>query len=79
MDDGITLEELQLAARNHGLPLESLRQAITPVGLHYLLIHFDIPVVDAALVAPSGRRAGRAAARAQRSTSFAGGRRERCR
>jgi sulfane dehydrogenase subunit SoxC len=47
MDDGITLEELQLAARNHGLPLESLREPITPVGLHYLLIHFDIPVVDA--------------------------------
>jgi sulfane dehydrogenase subunit SoxC len=47
MDDGITLEELQLAARNHGLPLESLREPITPVGLHYLLIHFDIPAVDA--------------------------------
>ena len=47
MDDGITLEELQLAARNHGLPLESVREPITPVGLHYLLIHFDIPPVDA--------------------------------
>jgi DMSO/TMAO reductase YedYZ molybdopterin-dependent catalytic subunit len=45
---GITLEELQLAARNHGLPLEALREPITPVGLHYLLIHFDIPAVDAA-------------------------------
>ncbi len=43
----ITLEELQLAARNHGLPLEALRHPITPVGLHYLLIHFDIPAVDA--------------------------------
>jgi DMSO/TMAO reductase YedYZ molybdopterin-dependent catalytic subunit len=43
----IPLEELQLAARNHGLPLEALRYAITPVGLHYLLIHFDIPAVDA--------------------------------
>jgi sulfane dehydrogenase subunit SoxC len=42
----ITLEELQLAARNHGLPLEALRHPITPVGLHYLLIHFDIPEVD---------------------------------
>src|SRR6266550_3987938 len=42
----ITLEELQLAARNHALPLEALRHAITPVGLHYLLIHFDIPHVD---------------------------------
>ena len=42
----ITLEELQLAARNHGLPLEALRDELTPVGLHYLLIHFDIPSVD---------------------------------
>ena len=42
----ITLDELQLAARNHGMPLEALRDAITPVGLHYLLIHFDIPEVD---------------------------------
>jgi sulfane dehydrogenase subunit SoxC len=47
MDNGITLEELQLAARNHGLPLESVRDPITPAGLHYLLIHFDIPAVDA--------------------------------
>jgi DMSO/TMAO reductase YedYZ molybdopterin-dependent catalytic subunit len=46
--DGITVEELQLAARNHALPLEALREPITPVGLHYLLIHFDIPRVDAA-------------------------------
>ena len=43
---GISLEELQLAARNHALPLEALQHEITPVGLHYLLIHFDIPHVD---------------------------------
>jgi sulfane dehydrogenase subunit SoxC len=43
----IPLEELQLAARNHGLPLEALRHPVTPLGLHYLLIHFDIPLVDA--------------------------------
>ena len=43
----ITPEELQLAVRNHSLPLEALRYDITPVGLHYLLIHFDIPFVDA--------------------------------
>jgi sulfane dehydrogenase subunit SoxC len=43
----ITLEELQLAARNHAMPLEALRHPITPLGLHYLLIHFDIPAVDA--------------------------------
>jgi DMSO/TMAO reductase YedYZ molybdopterin-dependent catalytic subunit len=44
--EGITHEELRLAARNHALPLEALRHPITPAGLHYLLIHFDIPDVD---------------------------------
>jgi DMSO/TMAO reductase YedYZ molybdopterin-dependent catalytic subunit len=44
---GISLEELQLAARNHGMPLEALRYPLTPLGLHYLLIHYDIPAVDA--------------------------------
>jgi DMSO/TMAO reductase YedYZ molybdopterin-dependent catalytic subunit len=43
---GISLEELQLAARNHGMPLEALQHEITPLGLHYLLVHYDIPVVD---------------------------------
>jgi sulfane dehydrogenase subunit SoxC len=45
---GITTDELQLALRNSGMPLETLRWPITPVGLHYLLIHYDIPVVDPA-------------------------------
>src|SRR3954470_2604610 len=40
-------DELQLAARKPRFPLEALREPITPVGLHYLLIHFDIPRVDA--------------------------------
>src|SRR5262245_17014033 len=40
--------EIALATRNHGMPLEALRYDLTPVGLHYLLIHFDIPQVDAA-------------------------------
>ena len=44
----ISLDELQLATRNHGMPLEALRHEITPVGLHYLLTHYDIPVVDSA-------------------------------
>jgi sulfane dehydrogenase subunit SoxC len=44
--EGITAAELRLAARNHGLPLEALRHPITPAGLHYLLIHYDIPEVD---------------------------------
>lgn len=45
---GISVEELQLAARNHAMPLEALRYDLTPAGLHYLLIHYDIPDVDAA-------------------------------
>jgi DMSO/TMAO reductase YedYZ molybdopterin-dependent catalytic subunit len=44
--EGISQAELRLAARNHALPLEALRYPITPAGLHYLLIHYDIPVVD---------------------------------
>src|SRR5215212_4314820 len=47
-DEGITAAELRLAARNHALPLEALRHPITPAGLHYLLIHYDIPDVDPA-------------------------------
>lgn len=40
-------EELQLAFRNRGMPLEALRYPVTPPGLHYLLTHFDIPAVGA--------------------------------
>jgi DMSO/TMAO reductase YedYZ molybdopterin-dependent catalytic subunit len=47
-EPGITVEELRLAARNHAMPLEALRWAITPPGLHYLLIHYDMPLVDPA-------------------------------
>src|SRR3954462_3268187 len=47
-DSGISPEELRLAARNHALPLEALAHDLTPAGLHYLLIHYDIPQVDPA-------------------------------
>jgi DMSO/TMAO reductase YedYZ molybdopterin-dependent catalytic subunit len=43
-----TQEEVALAVRNSGMPLEALRYDLTPVGLHYLLIHFDIPAADTA-------------------------------
>jgi DMSO/TMAO reductase YedYZ molybdopterin-dependent catalytic subunit len=43
----LTFEELQLAGRNRGMPLEALRYDVTPTGLHYLLTHFDIPLSDA--------------------------------
>ena len=39
-------EEVQLALRNRGIPLEGLRYPITPTGMHYLLTHYDIPYVD---------------------------------
>ena len=46
--DGIFSEdEVRLANRNAGLLLETLDQDITPIGLHYLLIHFDVPIIDA--------------------------------
>ncbi|CRK59122.1 nitrate reductase (NADH) [Alloactinosynnema sp. L-07] len=47
-DEGISLDELRLAARNHGMPLEALRYDLTPPGLHYVLVHYDIPFVDSA-------------------------------
>ena len=28
------------------MPLEALRADITPAGMHYLLIHYDVPFVD---------------------------------
>jgi sulfane dehydrogenase subunit SoxC len=42
----ISLEELQLSQRNHGLQLEGLRYDVTPAGMHYLLIHFDVPEAE---------------------------------
>lgn len=38
--------EVLLANRNSGIALETLRHDITPIGLHYLLSHFDIPYVE---------------------------------
>lgn len=42
----LTPEELQLATRNKGMPLEALVYDVTPTGLHYLLVHFDIPRIE---------------------------------
>jgi DMSO/TMAO reductase YedYZ molybdopterin-dependent catalytic subunit len=39
-------EEVGLALRNPGMPLEALRRRVTPIGMHYVLVHFDIPEVD---------------------------------
>jgi DMSO/TMAO reductase YedYZ molybdopterin-dependent catalytic subunit len=43
MEPPLTGEELQLASRNHAMPLEMLGFDRTPAGMHYLVIHFDIP------------------------------------
>jgi DMSO/TMAO reductase YedYZ molybdopterin-dependent catalytic subunit len=43
--EGIGRDELSLATRNHGLPLEGLRYDVTPPGMHYVLTHYDIPYV----------------------------------
>lgn len=42
-----TREEIVLALRNHGHHPEGVKWDITPLGMHYLLIHFDIPQLDA--------------------------------
>jgi DMSO/TMAO reductase YedYZ molybdopterin-dependent catalytic subunit len=48
LEKGVFSEpEIRLAMRNHGMPLEAMRDDLTPPGLHYLLTHFDIPAVDA--------------------------------
>src|ERR1051325_3528267 len=44
--DSLYQEELQLALRNKGMPQEALRYPITPTGMHYLLVHYDIPDVN---------------------------------
>jgi len=38
--------EVALANRNSGIHLEVMRHDITPIGMHYLLSHFDIPYVE---------------------------------
>ncbi|MFI1034703.1 sulfite oxidase [Streptomyces sp. NPDC020951] len=43
--EGLGMDELALAARNHGMPLEAMRHDVTPPGLHYVLTHYDIPHV----------------------------------
>src|SRR6516165_6209411 len=44
--DNFTVMEVTVKSRCHGHPLEGLTYPITPIGMHYLLIHFDIPEID---------------------------------
>jgi DMSO/TMAO reductase YedYZ molybdopterin-dependent catalytic subunit len=44
--DNFTAMEVTLKSRCHGHHLEGLAYPITPIGMHYLLIHYDIPQID---------------------------------
>lgn len=44
-DNEFSLTEIQLGNRNAGIHLEMLQHDVTPIGMHYLLTHFDIPSV----------------------------------
>jgi len=47
-EDGLfTTAEVNLANRNSGVLLETLTEDITPTGTHYLLNHFDVPMIAA--------------------------------
>jgi DMSO/TMAO reductase YedYZ molybdopterin-dependent catalytic subunit len=46
IEDRFSADEVEIALRNREMPLEMLREDVTPTGLHYLLNHFDIPKVD---------------------------------
>lgn len=47
--DGVySQSEVGLANRNSGILLETLALDVTPTGLHYLLTHFDVPLIDEA-------------------------------
>jgi sulfane dehydrogenase subunit SoxC len=41
-----TRDELYTAGRNHAFYLEMLALDTTPAGAHYVVVHFDIPLVD---------------------------------
>ena len=43
VETAFAADEVRLANRNAGILLEALRHDVTPVGLHYLLNHFDVP------------------------------------
>jgi len=45
-DGRFSENEVLLANRNSGTPAEMLRHDITPTGAHYLLNHFDVPMVS---------------------------------
>jgi DMSO/TMAO reductase YedYZ molybdopterin-dependent catalytic subunit len=44
--DNFTVMEVAGKSRCHGMHLEGMAYPITPIGMHYLLIHYDIPQID---------------------------------
>jgi sulfane dehydrogenase subunit SoxC len=44
--DNFTVMEVAGKSRCHGMHLEGMAYPITPIGMHYLLIHYDIPGID---------------------------------
>jgi DMSO/TMAO reductase YedYZ molybdopterin-dependent catalytic subunit len=48
IEEPLSYEELELAGRNKSMPLEALRYDLTPTGMHYILVHWDVPPVDSA-------------------------------
>ncbi len=44
--DQFSENEIRLANRNSGIHLEMLRHDVTPIGMHYLLSHFDVPYIE---------------------------------
>lgn len=45
-DELVSEQETLLSFRCHGMHLEALSYPITPLGMHFLLMHFDIPRLD---------------------------------
>jgi len=43
----VNAAEVQLGKRCHGAHLETMAADVTPAGSHYLLIHYDVPLIDA--------------------------------
>ena len=46
---GFTREEVALALRDPGMPLEALRYPVTPIGMDCVLVDSDVPEIDAAV------------------------------
>ncbi|UVO13831.1 sulfite oxidase [Mycobacterium sp. SVM_VP21] len=44
--DNFTVMEVAGKSRCHGMHLEGMAYPITPMGMHYLLIHYDVPNID---------------------------------